>query len=390
LDFVWNVDVPFHSSQLLVRVDDDSITVCAGMSIQAVQQCLVSLHRSSFGSLPSVLTMTIGGSISTGVHGSNALEGPMSSSIKGMTLVLADGSVLKCSLLENSDVFCAALCSLGALGVVVEVSLWTQRSTLFAAVKERVLYETGQDRRKILSLPPVHPVSKMYCVGDGTVLVVGERVLLSCPPESSQRQRSWALLFFKRVEGWLFSWAFLLLRRSLALKLLALWYRWVYVQTRGKVLDQPSSPILEIPQFTCEYAIRSSFAQGALEQLQELARVNSSWPLHFLEVRFVARDGESLISPTAGEDELFVYIGVVTYTPFGVIPTNMKKLFGEFERICVAAGGRPHWAKEHGLKALDFAAIYKENWVRFLNVRKRLDPTGRFLNAHLNRILFGG
>jgi L-gulonolactone oxidase len=48
--------------------------------------------------------------------------------------------------------------------------------------------------------------------------------------------------------------------------------------------------------------------------------------------------------------------------------------------------GRPHWGKRHFQTARTLAPRYPE-WDRFLAVRSRLDPSGRFANAELERVL---
>ena len=58
------------------------------------------------------------------------------------------------------------------------------------------------------------------------------------------------------------------------------------------------------------------------------------------------------------------------------------------EALLVAAGGRPHWGKWHGLGAGQLADRYPE-WHRFLELREELDPRGLFLNEHLRSVLLG-
>lgn len=48
-------------------------------------------------------------------------------------------------------------------------------------------------------------------------------------------------------------------------------------------------------------------------------------------------------------------------------------------------GGRPHWGKMHSLVASDLHDLYP-NFQHFLDVRKTLDPKGRFLNAHTAKL----
>ena len=284
----------------------------------------------------------------------------MSSCVKALKMVLANGDVLECSNILNQDVFRAALCSLGALGVVVEVTLATSPSSSFLAVSERILVNRGTHDIDFLTLTKQCPLSKVYVVGPEHVLLLCDQIELKAPPLSTEQGRSRFYKLLKRLEGFIFSIVLLLLAKDLAVALLGLWYRFVYAHADGIVVDQPSSPVLEIPQFTCEYAVPSAAAQGVFRHLNNLVLANPSLPMHFAEVRFVAGDSSALIAPTSGEG-LFVYIGVVSYKPFGFACPQMKELFLEFERICKVAGGRPHWAKEHGFGPDDFANAYGKN-----------------------------
>ena len=62
-----------------------------------------------------------------------------------------------------------------------------------------------------------------------------------------------------------------------------------------------------------------------------------------------------------------------------------QALFAEAEQLFRAAGGRPHWAKRHTLTRADVDALYPMA-ERFRAVRRRVDPTGKFLNGHLREL----
>jgi len=75
-------------------------------------------------SLGSISDQTLAGIVATASHGSGIEFGSMSTAVLSLTLILAkDGSKVKCSREENSDLFMASLCGLGATGIVLEVEL---------------------------------------------------------------------------------------------------------------------------------------------------------------------------------------------------------------------------------------------------------------------------
>jgi FAD/FMN-containing dehydrogenase len=60
--------------------------------------------------------------------------------------------------------------------------------------------------------------------------------------------------------------------------------------------------------------------------------------------------------------------------------------FTSLEAVFRAHGGRPHWAKRHTLTSADVRALYP-GADAFGQVRKQVDPEGKFINDHL-RCLF--
>jgi len=60
--------------------------------------------------------------------------------------------------------------------------------------------------------------------------------------------------------------------------------------------------------------------------------------------------------------------------------------FAAVEPIFWKYAGRPHWGKLHTLNARTLQPLYPR-WEEFTRVRRELDPSGKFLNAHLSSIL---
>jgi FAD/FMN-containing dehydrogenase len=128
-----------------------------------------------------------------------------------------------------------------------------------------------------------------------------------------------------------------------------------------------------------EYEIPAAAGVAALrEAMAEIRR--RRLPVIFpFEFRAVAGDDIWLSPMNAGP---CVSISMHQYAPM-----DWRGAFKTIEPVFVAAGGRPHWAKQHTLASADVTRLYPmaEPWGA---VRRRLDPTGKFLNGHL-RELFG-
>lgn len=64
---------------------------------------------------------------------------------------------------------------------------------------------------------------------------------------------------------------------------------------------------------------------------------------------------------------------------------DTTKLFTACEAVFRSYDGRPHWGKRHTRTAHEFAALYPQ-FDHYRQLRKKLDPAGKFLNNHLKTI----
>jgi len=77
---------------------------------------------------PGTKLITVGGAIASDVHGKNHhVEGCFSESVKDFTLMLADGSIVRCSRQENSELFHATCGGMGLTGIILEASFYLKR-----------------------------------------------------------------------------------------------------------------------------------------------------------------------------------------------------------------------------------------------------------------------
>src|SRR5690606_41934359 len=77
---------------------------------------------------------------STGTHGTGARFGGLATQVRGLELVLADGSVVTCSADEQPELFAAARVGLGALGVITTVTLQDRKSTRLNSSHVKISY----------------------------------------------------------------------------------------------------------------------------------------------------------------------------------------------------------------------------------------------------------
>ncbi|NNM44138.1 MAG: FAD-binding oxidoreductase, partial [Chlamydiae bacterium] len=74
---------------------------------------------------------SIGGTVSTNVHGWQANQPPMIDSIVGFHILLSDGNLLYCSRSENYDLFKAAIGGYGLFGPIIDVDLTVTKNKIY-------------------------------------------------------------------------------------------------------------------------------------------------------------------------------------------------------------------------------------------------------------------
>jgi decaprenylphospho-beta-D-ribofuranose 2-oxidase len=122
----------------IVSLDDATkiLTVQSGVTWSDIQEFLNPRGMAVF-SMQGPNVFTLGGSMSVNAHGWDMRHGPVASSIEWFRILLADGSIRRCSREENTELFHLALGGYGLFGVILDVGLRvTQNSAYTASVGE--------------------------------------------------------------------------------------------------------------------------------------------------------------------------------------------------------------------------------------------------------------
>jgi FAD/FMN-containing dehydrogenase len=127
-----------------------------------------------------------------------------------------------------------------------------------------------------------------------------------------------------------------------------------------------------------EYALPVADVPEVLREIEKLIE-RRGWTISFpIEVRASAADNLWLSS---AHGRATGYIAVHRY--YREDPTEY---FAAIEDIMKAYGGRPHWGKLNSRTAADLAPAYPK-FADFVKARNRLDPQRVFTNAYLDRVL---
>ncbi|MFL6551432.1 MAG: FAD-dependent oxidoreductase [Povalibacter sp.] len=103
-------------------VEHKRITVGAGATWHQIQEA-IDPHNLSIRIMQTYSNFTVGGSLSVNVHGRYIGEGPVVRSVESIKIVMADGTLVEASPIQNADVFYGAIGGYGGIGVIVEATL---------------------------------------------------------------------------------------------------------------------------------------------------------------------------------------------------------------------------------------------------------------------------
>ena len=107
----------------ITPTDDGAlVTVFAGTRLHALNDALWQ-RGYAMANLGDIDVQSLAGATSTGTHGTGARFGGIATQIRGIEIVLADGSVVSASADENVELFEAGRLGLGAIGIISKISL---------------------------------------------------------------------------------------------------------------------------------------------------------------------------------------------------------------------------------------------------------------------------
>jgi L-gulono-1,4-lactone dehydrogenase len=347
----------------LVRVE-------AGIRLHALS---AELHARGLAmpNLGDIDVQSLAGALSTGTHGTGARLPNLSGQVEAMELVLADGSE---RVIDGGDELRAARVGLGALGVVVAVTLRCVPAFRLHAVDEPaeldVILATLQERAG------AHDHFEFFTFPHSHLALTRTWDRTEAPPRHPGPLRAYVsdVLLDNRA----FHAVNLLARRRPGL--IPRLNRFASSVASQREQVDWSHRVFASPRLVrfeeMEYALpRERAADGVRAAREILARHPVSFPV---ELRFSAAD-DALLSPAEGRDSAFVAVHLFQGMDY-------EPAFREVEAAMSELGGRPHWGKRSFLSAEELAPRYPR-WAAFQAVRAELDPDGRFASAWLLDVL---
>ncbi|MBM0237588.1 FAD-binding protein [Micromonospora sp. ATA32] len=360
-----------------VRVDVDRrlVTVPAGMTLRALND-LLAAHGLALPNLGDIDAQTVAGALSTGTHGTGARLGCLSTFVSALTLVTGLGEVLRCSADEHPDVFAAARVGLGAIGVLVEVTLrCVDAFVLRAHERPAPLADVLGD---LPALVDAHDHVEFYWFPYTARVQVKTNDRTPADDRPLSRLRGWLDDDF--LANTVFAGACRLGRAAprLAPTISAVSVRALTERRYTGRSDRVFCTPRRVRFVEMEYALPREALGEALDALRRIVDGLPFKVLFPVEVRFTAAD-DIWLSHGYGRDSAYLAIHQYVGMPY-------EPYFAAFEQVATGLGGRPHWGKLHFRDAASLAPAYP-CFPDFLAVRDRLDPHRVFTNSYLDRVL---
>ncbi|WP_295572738.1 D-arabinono-1,4-lactone oxidase [uncultured Microbacterium sp.] len=365
----------------LIHVDRERsrVRLLAGTRLHRIP-ALLKPYGLAMPNLGDIDRQSISGAISTGTHGTGLGFGGIATQVVAATLVTADGELLTVSEDENSDLLPAVALSLGALGVLVDVTLQCVPAFGLRAVErpEPMAEVLGGLRARAAAAD--HFEFYWFPHTDAALTKTNTRLAGDEPVAPQHPVRAWIddSLLGNTLHQAVCSLGHVVppLIPTINRVSASVWGNRTFSDRSHRVFATSRGVRFR----EMEYAVPLERLPDAFRAVQRVI-TESGWRIEFpVEVRTAAPD-DLWLSTAHGRES--GYIAVHRYAK-----ADPARYFAAVEEVMLAHDGRPHWGKMH---TLDAAAL-RERYPRFddfVALRDRLDPDRLFRNAYLSRVLGG-
>lgn len=318
----------------------------------------------------------LAGALATGTHGTGRALGSLSTFAQAFELVAADGSLVICDAAREADIFEAQRLSLGMTGIMTRVRLsvvpaFRLRETIRRAPLESVLADWDALTRRHRHVEFfVFPYADQAMIKILEPVEAGDDAPADMPANPGRQGDTPA----GADAAFQFACDLTAFAPGLAPTLQRIMTRAIGPAERAGPAYRifPSERTTKFEEM--EYEIPEAAGPDALRRAIETVRALRLPIIFPFEFRAVAGDDIALSPMNAGA------CVSISFHQYAKMP--WRGAFEAVERVFAEAGGRPHWAKRHTLTSEDVIRLYPraQAWGA---TRRRLDPTGKFLNDSL-------
>lgn len=360
----------------ILEVDKEKrrVRVQAGIRMKELNRQLKELGLAVINQ-GSIDQQSLAGAVSTGTHGSGLKFGILGSQWLEFKMIKADGSVITVNKEKDPELFHASVVNLGALGIITEVLLQatdafnlhdiTVTRDFTEVIDNLETYARENDHFKIWWLTPVK-----------------KAVIYRYKRTNEQRNDSRFRRYFKDEIFSVAAYRSLVFCAKLFPQLAIPFNRLLTSQMKGP-LDriEESDKVFIVPEpplhLETEWAFDLKDAPEVLKAHRKLLS-DKKYRMNFIqEIRFTKGD-DFWLSGCYGRDTMWLGLYCFKHEDF-------EGKLKEFEKLAMRFNGRPHWGKLFNVKK-EYLEKQYPRYADFNNLRKEMDPKGKFSNAYLKRL----
>lgn len=363
----------------LLEVDAKSkrVKIAAGTNLYQLP-ALLSPHGLAMENLGDIDRQTISGATSTGTHGTGGKFRGIAAQIVAATLVKADGEILVVSETENKELLPAVRLGLGALGILVDLTIQCVPAFVMQAIEKPEPMETVLNEWDERVDGTDHFEFYWFPYTDTVLTKSNKRLHAETKLQPLGKLKRWVddvavsngVFELTCATGKLIPAAVPGINR-IATKL-----------TGNREFTDVSTSVFTTQRTVhfreMEYAIPREAIPDAVREINSMIRKRDFKISFPIEVRAAAQDDLWLSTANGRESG---YIAVHRYWR-----ENHLEYFKAVEQIMISYDGRPHWGKIHFQDAESLSKRYPK-FEAFLKVRNKLDPERIFANPYLDRVL---
>lgn len=356
-------------------VQGNRVRIGAGTHLHQLPALLAPLGL-AMENLGDIDAQTVAGATSTGTHGTGAGFRGIAAQLAAVTLVTADGATIEVD--RESELFPAARLGLGALGVIVDVTLDCVPAFKLHAVERPEPLEAVLESYVDRCLAAHHFEFYWFPHTKVALTKTNMRLAMDAPSRPLGKAKRW--VDDSLMSNTLFAGVCNVGKAMPAL--IPGMNRLASNLTGDREFTDVSTSVFTTQRRVrfreMEYALPREAIVSALRDIERLIAARG-WRISFpLEIRVAAPD-DLWLSTAHGRET--GYIAIHRY-----YKEDYHEYFRGVEEIFRSYQGRPHWGKIHYQDAESLSRLYPR-FDDFRAIRKKLDPDGLFRNDYLDRVL---
>jgi len=335
-----------------------------GKPLEDIGQALINM--------PDIDEQTLAGCLATATHGTGLGIGAMPTFVEALQFIDGRGNLIDCNAQTHPEIFNAAKVSLGALGIITQVTLQNlapyrlRRETVWRTFDELIEMAddlaTSHRNFEFYYIPfPGMGFTDVHDISDEPISST-EKLDGNDGVEDLQLARDW-LESLPKLREFLLGTYMRTLSDEVTIE--KSWKN--YASERNVRFNE------------MEYHLPKEHGLAALREIREALESDHHEVFFPIEFRYIKGD-DIWLSPFYGRDTCSIAVHRFHEEDFAPFFKTIEPIFQKYQ-------GRPHWGKLNTLSTERFRALYPR-WNDFAEVRQALDPDQRFLNPYLRK-LFG-